>query len=91
MAERNDISGMLGFIRRAEVWRERLQDAVVHHLIHALEELDLDHDDLADLLRGAMVRRALGSGFEDFLGRLYSNVNIVDLYLKRLGWKECPP
>ncbi|SFA62046.1 hypothetical protein SAMN04487972_14318, partial [Paracoccus halophilus] len=27
-------------------------------------------------------------GFEDFLGRHYDDGNIVDLYLKRRGWKE---
>jgi hypothetical protein len=29
-----------------------------------------------------------GCGFEDFLGRYYGDENIVDLYLKRRGWKE---
>lgn len=29
-----------------------------------------------------------GCGFEDFLGQRYEDGNIVDLYLKRRGWKE---
>ena len=50
MVERNDISGLLAFIGREGDWRERLQDVVAEHLMPALEEFDIDQDDLADLL-----------------------------------------
>lgn len=50
MAERNDISGLLAFIGREGDWRERLQEVVAEHLAPALEEFDLDHDDLDELL-----------------------------------------
>lgn len=53
----------------------------------ALEEFDFDHDDfglLGDQWAGIM----WGCGFEDFLGHRYDDGNIVDLYLKRRGWKE---
>ncbi|AUH34186.1 hypothetical protein [Paracoccus tegillarcae] len=88
MVERNDISGLLGFIGRDEIWRERLQDAVAEHLLPALEEFDLDHDDLTDLLGEQWSGVLWGCGFEDFLGHRYGDGNIVDLYLKRRGWKE---
>ena len=88
MAERNDISGLLSFIGREGSWRERLQDVVAEHLMPALEEFDLDQDDLAELLGEQWSGVFWGCGFEDFLGRQYNDGNIVDLYLKRRGWKE---
>ncbi|WP_300043455.1 hypothetical protein [uncultured Paracoccus sp.] len=88
MAERNDISGLLAFIGREGDWRERLQDVVAEHLIPALEEFELDQEGLADLLGKQWTGVLWGCGFEDFLGQRYEDGNIVDLYLKRRGWKE---
>jgi hypothetical protein len=88
MAERNDISGLLAFIGREGDWRERLQDVVAEHLMPALEEFEIDHDGLADLLGEQWSGVLWGCGFEDFLGQRYEDGNIVDLYLKRRGWKE---
>lgn len=88
MAERNDISGLLAFISREGDWRERLQDVVAEHLMPALEEFEIDHDGLADLLGEQWSGVLWGCGFEDFLGQHYEDGNIVDLYLKRRGWKE---
>ena len=88
MAERNDISGLLAFISREGDWRERLQDVVAEHLMPALEEFEIDQDGLADLLGEQWSGVLWGCGFEDFLGQHYEDGNIVDLYLKRRGWKE---
>jgi hypothetical protein len=88
MAERNDISGLLAFISREGDWRERLQDVVAEHLMPALEEFEIDHDGLADLLGEQWSGALWGCGFEDFLGQRYEDRNIVDVYLKRRGWKE---
>lgn len=88
MAERNDISGLLAFISREGNWRERLQDVLAEHLMPALEEFEIDQDDLADLLGDQWAGVLWGCGFEDFLGQHYEDGNIVDLYLKRRGWKE---
>lgn len=88
MAERNDISGLLAFIGREGDWRERLQDVVAEHLMPALEEFEIDHDGLSDLLGEQWSGVLWGCGFEDFLGQQYEDGNIVDLYLKRRGWKE---
>jgi hypothetical protein len=88
MAERNDISGLLAFISREGDWRDRLQDVVAEHLMPALEEFEIDHDGLADLLGEQWSGVLWGCGFEDFLGQHYEDGNIVDLYLKRRGWKE---
>jgi hypothetical protein len=88
MTERNDISGLLAFIGREEAWRERLHDAVAEHIVPAIEEFDLDQDDLEDVLGAQASGLLWGCGFEDFLGRRYGDANVVDLYLKRRGWKE---
>jgi hypothetical protein len=88
MGERNDISGLLTFIGREGDWRERLQDVVAEHLMPALEEFEIDQDGLADLLGEQWSGVLWGCGFEDFLGQHYEDGNIVDLYLKRRGWKE---
>ncbi|MBI1360338.1 MAG: hypothetical protein GC155_08650 [Alphaproteobacteria bacterium] len=88
MSVRNDISGLRSFISREENWRQRLQDVVGEHLMPALEEFDIDHDELADVLGEPWAGALWGCGFEDFLGRRYGEENIVDLYLKRRGWRE---
>lgn len=88
MGERNDISDLLAFISREGDWRERLAGVVSEHLMPALEEFEIDHDDLGDLLGEQWMGVLWGCGFEDFLGQRYDDGNIVDLYLKRRGWKE---
>ena len=75
-------------IGREGDWRDRLQDVVYEHLMPALEEFEIDHDDLIDLLGEQWSGTLWGCGFEDFLGQHYADGNIVDLYLKRRGWKE---
>ncbi|MFT5272324.1 MAG: hypothetical protein ACI85V_002343, partial [bacterium] len=47
---RNDISNLLDFIRQDDLWFGRLQDVTTEHLMPALEEFDLDYDDLPELL-----------------------------------------
>ena len=88
MSERNDISGLLSFIGRETIWRDRLQEVVAAHLMPAFEEFEIDRDGLADLLGEQWSGVLWGCGFEDFLGQQYEDGNIVDLYLKRRGWKE---
>lgn len=88
MGERNDISGLLSFIGRETIWRDRMQDVVAEHLMPALEEFEIDQDDLGDLLGEQWTGVLWGCGFEDFLGQHYDDGNVVDLYLKRRGWKE---
>ncbi|HCY99758.1 MAG: hypothetical protein A3D16_22690 [Rhodobacterales bacterium RIFCSPHIGHO2_02_FULL_62_130] len=88
MGERNDISGLLSFIGRETIWRDRMQDLVAEHLMPALEEFEIDQDDLGELLGDQWSGVLWACGFEDFLGQRYEDGNIVDLYLKRRGWKE---
>jgi len=88
MGERNDISGLLSFIGREIIWRDRLQDVVAEHFMPAFEEFEIDQDDLGELLGEQWAGVLWRCGFEDFLGQRYEDGNIVDLYLKRRGWKE---
>ncbi len=87
---RNDISDLLEFIGRDDAWRGRLQDVVAEHFMPALDEFEIDEDELSELLGEPWPGVLWGCGFEDFLGRYYGDENIVDLYLKRRGWKETP-
>ncbi|MFZ3585473.1 hypothetical protein ACOI1H_25680 [Loktanella sp. DJP18] len=68
---RNDISDLLGFIGRNEIWRDRLQKVAAEHLMPALEEFAVDHDEIAELLGEPWPGVLWGCGFEDFLGRRY--------------------
>ncbi len=90
LAERNDISGLLAFIGREQGWGERLQSVIDEHIGAALEAFGIDREDLADGLGEPASGALWGCGFEDFLGRRFGpeGENIVDLYLKRRGWKE---
>ncbi len=88
---RNDISDLLTFISQDDLWFGRLQEVVAEHLMPALEEFDLDHDDLPEVLGEPWLGVLWGCGFEDFLSRQYEDGNIVDIYLKRRGWNEIEP
>jgi hypothetical protein len=85
---RNDISDLLTFISQNDLWFGRLQEAVAEHLMPALDEFDLDFDDLPEVLGEPWPGVLWGCGFEDFLSRQYEDGNIADLYLKRRGWNE---
>ena len=65
---RNDISDLLGFIGQNDVWLNRLQDVVGEHMMPALEEFDLDHDELPEVLEEPWPSVLWGCGFEDFPG-----------------------
>lgn len=57
-------------------------------MMPSLEEFEIDQVGLADLLDEQWSGVLWGCGFEDFLGQHYEDGNIVDLHLKRRGWKE---
>lgn len=88
---RNDISDLLTFISQDDLWFARLQEVVAEHLMPALEEFDLDYDDLPEVLGEPWPGVLWGCGFEDFLSRQFEDGNVVDLYLKRRGWNETGP
>ena len=90
MGTRNDIDGLIRFIGRDDVWRTRLAGVVDEHLLPAMEEFEVDFEELGDILGETWPMTLWGCAFEDFLGRIYEPdvQNILDLYLERQGWKE---
>jgi hypothetical protein len=87
---KSDIDGLIRFIGGDDAWRARLTDVMDEHLLPAMEEFDVDFEDLGDILGASWPTVLWGCAFEDFLGRTYGpdRRNIVDLYLKRHGWRE---
>ncbi len=90
MAKANSIDGLIGFIRRDNVWRQRMSQVLGEHVGPALEEFDLRFEDLGELLGETWPMTLWGCAFEDFVGRTFVNdqTNIVDLYLGQRGWTE---
>jgi hypothetical protein len=90
MSAAHDLDGLIRFILRDEVWAERLAEVLDEHLGPALEEFDVDFEDLGDLLGPSWPVILWGCAFEDLLGRRYGagGDNVADLYLKRRRWKE---
>jgi hypothetical protein len=86
----HDLDGLIRFIRRDEVWSKRMADVLEEHLAPAMEEFDVDFEELGEILGESWPMVLWGCAFEDILGRTYGadGENIADLYLKRRGWKE---
>ena len=90
MAKANGVDGLIGFIRRNDVWHQRMFDVLAEHIGPALEEFDLDFEDLSELLGETWPMTLWGCAFEDLLARTFGNdqTNVVDLYLGQRGWAE---
>lgn len=90
MGTKNDLDDLIRFIGGDVVWSQRLTGVMDEHLLPALEEFDVDFEELGDILGSSWPMVLWGCAFEDFLGRTYGRdgQNIVDLYLKRRGWRE---
>jgi len=69
---------------------EPFQDVLDEHFGPALEAFDLEYDDIGELLGDQWAMTLWGCAFEDFLTRTLEpdGRNLVDVYLKRRGWKE---
>ncbi|SDL95061.1 hypothetical protein [Aliiruegeria lutimaris] len=90
MGTRNDLDGLIGFVGSDDLWRERLADVMDEHLLPAMEEFEVDFEELGDILGETWPMVLWGAAFEDFLGRFYEpdGQNFVDVYLKRKGGSE---
>lgn len=86
----HDLGGIIAFSHREEEWATRLAAVVDEHFLPALEEFDLDFDDLTDILGEQLPWTLWGCAFEDFLSRRWEpdRRTVVDVYLKRRGWSE---
>ncbi|MCJ2126326.1 hypothetical protein [Methylobacterium sp. J-077] len=89
MPSSSSLSGLIKWLTREE-WREPFEEALWLHVGPACEQTDLELEDLESLLGPAQFMTLWGCAFEDFLTRTVEpdDVNLVDAYLKRRGWKE---
>ncbi|WP_074220102.1 hypothetical protein [Rhodovulum sp. ES.010] len=69
MKQGHDLGGIIAFAHREEDWSERLAGVVDEHFLPALEEFDLDFEDLADIFGEHAPWTLWGCAFEDFLSR----------------------
>ena len=90
MTNSHDLNGLIKLVRRAE-WAEPFEDVLDEHFGGACDAFDLDGlEDLGSILDADWVSTLWGCAFEDFLTRTVGsqNHNIVDVYLKKRGFKE---
>ena len=89
MKTSHDLSGLIKFLGRDD-WKDCLQDVMGDHFGPAMEEFDLEYDEIGDLLGDHWTMTLWGCAFEDFLTQTFDpgGRNLVDDYLKRRGWKE---
>ncbi|MFC3061035.1 hypothetical protein [Paenirhodobacter populi] len=90
MKSGHDLEGLMRFLGRDDIWRERLQDVLDEHFGPAMEEFDVDFEELGDIVGDHWPMTLWGCAFEDLLSREYgqNHENIIDQYLKRRGWSE---
>lgn len=89
MTSGHELTGLIKFLER-EAWSEPFAEVLNAHLGAALDEFDLDLDELGEVLGDAWVLTLWGCAFEDFLTRTLEpdGRNIVEDYLRRRGFKE---
>jgi hypothetical protein len=85
----HELTGLIKFLGRDE-WKRHLDEVVAEHLGPAMEEFDLEDDEIGEVLNDQWATTLWGCAFEDFLTRGVGAhmSNIVDVYLKRRGWNE---
>jgi hypothetical protein len=90
MAKANGVDGLIGFIRRDDVWHQWMFEVLAEHIGPALEEFDLEFEDLSELLGETWPMTLWGCAFEDLLARTFGpgKTNVVEQYLKKRGWTE---
>lgn len=89
MKPSHDLTHLIGFAQSEGIWPDLLRSVMDEHFGAALEEFDLDFEDLEEFLGPQLPWVMWGCAFEDFLTRDWEpEGNIVDLYLKRRGERE---
>jgi hypothetical protein len=85
----HDLMGLIKFLGR-DGWKEPFQSVLDEHFGPATKAFALEYDDIGDLLGDQWAMTLWGCAFEDFLTRRLEpdGRNLVDVYLKRRGWKE---
>ncbi|WP_249038334.1 hypothetical protein [Paracoccus pantotrophus] len=90
LKDSHDLSGLIRFAETDATWRPRLAKVVDEHLLPALEEFEIDFEDLAELLGEQLPWTLWGCAFEDFISRRYGKhgLSVVDAYLARGKGRE---
>ena len=85
----HDLKGLIKFLGRDD-WQHHLEAVVAEHFGPALDEFNLEYNEIGEVLDDQWAMTLWGCAFEDFLTRAVGadGSNIVDVYLKRRGWKE---
>lgn len=85
MKDSHDLSGLIRFVQADRTWRPRFAKVVDEHLLPALEEFEIDFEDLEEILGKQLPWTLWGCALEDFISRRYGKhqLSVVDTYLAR--------
>ena len=50
MGAPHDLDGLIRFIRRDDIWRERMADVLAEHLAPAMEEFEVGFEEIGEIL-----------------------------------------
>jgi hypothetical protein len=89
MTVRHDLSRIIKFATRDD-WSDALQDALDDHVGGAMEEFDLEFEEISAIVSEHYAGVLFGCALEDLMTRRFEpdGENLVDDYLKRRGWNE---
>lgn len=86
----DELTGLIRYLGQDD-WQDCFAEVLGDHIGPALEAGDITFEELAEMIGPDVAMTLWGCAFEDFLGQDWDNDrNIVDVYLKRRGWKEGP-
>ncbi|GCE84570.1 hypothetical protein [Komagataeibacter diospyri] len=86
----DELTGLIRYLGQDD-WQDRFAEVLGDHIGPALEAGDITFEELAEMIGPDVAMTLWGCAFEDFLGQDWDDGrNIVDVYLKRRGWKEGP-
>lgn len=88
----HDLSRIIKFATRDD-WSDALQDALGDHVGEAMQEFDLEFEEIGALVSEHYAGVLFGCALEDLMTRRFEpdGQNLVDDYLKRRGWNESAP
>jgi hypothetical protein len=92
MRSHGDLTGLIKFLARDD-WKSSFENVLGEHFGPAMQEFDLEYEEIGAALGGGWDMTLWGVVFEDFLGRQFEpdSRNFVDEYLRRRGWNESAP
>lgn len=88
----HDLSRIIKFATRDD-WSDALQDALGDHVGMAMQEFDLEFEEIGEIVSDHYAGVLFGCALEDLMTRRFEpdGQNLVDDYLKRRGWNEAAP